>query len=290
MTKTNEINKQITDTIISALDAGVIPWRKPWQVSGENAAINITTGKAYRGVNIVVLGLECMKRGYEFNQWCTFAQAKKKGGKVRKGEKSTAIFFWNFKEYATGAKDENGDYIKKTRAFLKVYRVFNVAQIDGIEPKKSEVKPVEEFKAIDACEALAMDYIKREKIEYVEAGAHAYYAPAADRIGMPPRKAFETESGFYSTLFHECAHSTGHKSRLNRLATPAAFGSHAYSKEELIAEFTAAFLCGHTGILAPEIDNAAAYINNWRKALQNDSSIVMSAAGAAQKAFDKIVD
>jgi antirestriction protein ArdC len=55
---------------------------------------------------------------------------------------------------------------------------------------------------------------------------------------MPRPTTFDSGQEYYSTLFHELTHSTGHPSRLDRdsVRVTARFGSHEYSKEELIAE------------------------------------------------------
>ena len=108
---------------------------------------------------------------------------------------------------------------------------------------------------------------------------------------MPPRGAFKSEAGYYSTLFHELTHSTGHASRLNRktITEKTGFGSEDYSKEELIAELGAAFLCGFTGVEQKTIENSAAYIASWRAKLTEDKRLIISAAAQAQRAADFIL-
>ena len=85
-------------------------------------------------------------------------------------------------------------------------------------------------------------------------------------------------------------HSTGHENRLNRktLTELCPFGSNNYSKEELVAEIGASFLCGITKIENKTIDNSAAYIQSWLKSLRNDKKLIVLAAGAAQKGADYI--
>ena len=96
---------------------------------------------------------------------------------------------------------------------------------------------------------------------------------------------------YYSTLFHELTHATGHPARLNRstLMDFERFGDQNYSREELVAEMGAAFLCGITGIENKTINNSAAYLANWLDALKNDSRLVLVAASQAQKAADLIL-
>ena len=105
---------------------------------------------------------------------------------------------------------------------------------------------------------------------------------------MPQREAFDTADNFYSVLFHELTHATGHTSRLNRLTEQAAFGSSTYAKEELVAELGAAFLGANVG-LVNTLEQSASYIQGWLKALKDDRRLVLSAAGKAQAAADLIL-
>jgi len=109
---------------------------------------------------------------------------------------------------------------------------------------------------------------------------------------MPEPRLFETTHAYYSTLFHELTHATGHLSRLNRkeVADPSRFGSDPYSREELIAEMGAAFLCGYCQIDTATIVQSASYIQNWLEQLRNDRKLVVHAAAQAQKACDFILD
>ncbi len=120
----------------------------------------------------------------------------------------------------------------------------------------------------------------------------ACYSFTKDQIRMPPKASFKSEESYYATLFHEMVHATGHSSRLARKAIEEkhGFGSPEYSREELIAECGASFLCGYTGIENETIENQAAYIEHWRKQLMADKKLVISAAGQAQKAVDFILD
>src|SRR5260370_1340813 len=90
----------------------------------------------------------------------------------------------------------------------------------------------------------------------------AWYSPNNDLVGMPARGLFHSSEEYYATEFHELAHSTGHPKRLHRenFDSPVSFGSESYSKEELIAEMTAAMLCGIAGIEQNTLENSAAYL------------------------------
>ncbi|UOF82068.1 antirestriction protein [Caudoviricetes sp.] len=271
----NAVYEVINQRILDALEKGTIPWRKPW--SGGGAARNLVSGKEYRGINSFILNLS----DYQSPYWLTFKQAKDLGGSVRKGEKGSPVMFWNFKEVTEDGKE-------KTIPICRYYTVFNVAQCDGIESPDALVF-VNTFTPIERAEMIVKSFASCPAIEHGSKGA--FYRPANDTVSMPNRETFDTPSDYYAVLFHELGHSTGHEKRLNRdgIVHFNGFGSHSYSKEELVAEFTAAFLCGHAGI-DNTLDRSAAYIASWLKVLRDNKTWLASAAGQAQKAADLILN
>jgi antirestriction protein ArdC len=169
--------------------------------------------------------------------------------------------------------------------------VFNVAQCDGLDeriPKLDE--PGKPFEPIAECERIAGNMPQSPTVTHGTVGA--FYRAAHDLVSMPHRERFESSEAYYSTLFHELTHATGHKSRLDRpgIADVAAFGSKMYSKEELVAEMGAAFLCSRAGIENATIDQSASYINGWLTKLKSDNRLVVHAAAQAQRAADFILD
>jgi antirestriction protein ArdC len=270
----------VTDQILAHLDNNVIPWRKPW-TSKIRFPRNLVTGKLYRGINIWLL----LASSYAAPYWLTFNQAKTLGGTIKKGEKSSIVVFWNFKEVEEVNKD-TGELEKKNIPFLKYYRVFNVQQCEGItypdQPEESHEDPIAE------AEAIIEGYKGRPEIKH--GFTKACYSPAEDLIKMPSKSAFVDLESYFGTLFHEACHSVGHPARLNRetLTTPAAFGSKSYAREELIAEMGAAYLCGISGIAHATLENSAAYIQGWRDSISKDSKLVVLAAAQAQKAVNYI--
>jgi antirestriction protein ArdC len=262
----------ITDKVLEALDKGTVPWRKPW--AGEPTSLQ--TGKVYRGINYLLLG--CAPYGSPF--WATYKQAQQRGGQVRKGEKSWPCVFWKWLE-------REGDDGKARRfPLLRFYRVFNSEQCDGLELPEMAAA-TRENAPIDAAETIWANMPQRPA---VVGSARACYSPQADNIGMPAREMFDASESYYSVLFHEATHSTGHESRLDRdTVRDSAFGTHDYSKEELVAEMGAAFLCGHAGIDGATLEQSAAYIDGWRRKISKDPKLVVDAAAKAQKAADFIL-
>ncbi len=265
-----------TEQVIKQLESGVAPWRKPWRTE---MPCNLVSGKPYRGINIFLLGMQCRASKY----WLTFKQANQLGGHVRAGERASTVTFWNVGEEKLNAKTG-----KMSKPFLlRYYSVFNATQIDGLEKLKlgNASEPVPN---IDACEAIVSGMPNPPRFEASNA---AWYRPMSDTVGMPGKTLFNSSEEFYSTLFHELTHSTGHASRIGRdgIEHLEAFGSDSYSREELIAEMGAAMLCGVTGIAPATLQNSAAYLKAWIERLKSDSLLLVSAASAAQKASDYIL-
>ena len=272
------VYKIVTDQILDKLENGDIPWHKPWVSESPK---NLISKKEYRGINTFLLSLQKYNSPY----WVSYKQAQELGGNVKKGQKSTLVVFWKQVKIKDKENEES-----KTIPLLRYYRIFNVSQCEGFENKIPAIDVNPNFQSIPKCENTVSNMQKKPDIRNQD--QRAYYSPLDDFVNMPNKESFGKEEFYYSTLFHELGHSTGHKTRLNRkgLNTMAAFGSTDYSKEELIAEMTAAFLCGQHRIEQSTIDNSTAYIKSWLKVLKNDVKMVVVAAAQAQKASDYILN
>jgi antirestriction protein ArdC len=283
-----ELTERINALVVAQLENGLVPWRKPWNTAGFMPT-SLTSNKEYRGINALILAICGME--YERPLWVTYKQAQALGGTVRKGETALPVVYWSrFVRKADDGPGKDGPGVtRKTGAFMKYYSVFNVAQCDGIEiPAQYDIKrePVATLPALDA---IIASYVDRPEIFYREQG-RAYYNPVSDSITLPPVNAFESAESHAYTLCHEMIHSTGHESRLKRFAedeTPAHFGDANYAREELVADIGAQILLSENGIQY-DMENSASYIAGWLKALKNDPSLIMSAAGKAQTAADRV--
>ncbi len=271
--------ERITDTILARMEQGDIPWRKPW-AAASGMPRNIR-GTAYRGINVWLLA----SLGYGSPTFLTYKQAQAKGGNVRKGEKGCPVIFW--KQLQITDKDTGK---AKRIPMLRGYTVFNVAQCDGVDdpnaPDESERAAID---PIEIAEKLVANYATAPSMTH--GGGRACYSPALDSVTMPERDAFESSEFYYSVLFHELGHSTGHRTRLARdgVTNHGAFGDHRYAREELVAEFTASYLCGAAGIERREtLENSAAYLQTWTRKLRQDPKALIAAAGQAQRAADWI--
>lgn len=277
---TADVYQIITDRLIEQLEKGTAPWHKPW--AGGVAPCNMASKREYRGINTMLLACAPYASPY----WVSYKQAQALGGQVRRGEKGTPVIFWKQLE----VEDEKAPEGKKNVPMLRYYTVFNVEQCEGLTPP-AVADVAYEHNSIARAEAVVAGMPNRPAIKQ-GAGA-AYYTPAIDTVTVPALCQFEAPEEYYSTLYHELAHATGHAKRLGRegITGKITFGSHNYSKEELVAEMAAAYLCGAAGIdNAATLDNSAAYLASWIKALRGDKRLAITAAAAAQKAADYILD
>lgn len=276
--------QEATNAILSALEKGTMPWRHPLLGGGqEYLPKNLNTGKTYRGINLFLLALAGCFAGYDSPWWLTYKQAQERGGHIRKGEKATTVIFW--KELTI--TDEYTGKPKKVPV-LRHYKAFNACQTEGVAYPQIE-QPEVPFEPLEQAEQLVANYSGAPAITH--GGSQACYVPKTDQVQIPTPGRFVDREAYYATLYHELGHSTGHSSRLDRgIDTKLApFGTPTYAKEELVAEFAAAGLSAATGIAPAVVDNSAAYIAGWLKALKSDKKLVVHAAGAGQKAVDWIV-
>jgi antirestriction protein ArdC len=267
VSQSRNVYEIVTDQIIKQLESGTAPWRKPWRAE---MPCNLISGKEYRGINPFLLA----SQGYGSPYWVTFNQTNKLGGHIRKGEKSSIV-------------TSEGVKRKSKPILLRYYSVFNVEQTEGIADKLGLGSASPRVANIEACESIVKAMPNAPAMQQSD---RAWYRPSTDSVGMPSRSLFNSSEEYYSTLFHELTHSTGHSSRVGRegIEQLNTFGSETYSKEELIAEMGAAMLCGVTGIAPATIENSASYLQSWINRLRGDSKLVISAASAAQKAADYI--
>ena len=283
-----ELYQQVTDSILEQMEQGKVPWHMPWSTSG--LAYQSVDGREYRGVNVWILMIEAMKKGYDDPRWVTYKKAKALGGQVRKGEKSTRIIF--FKPIKKEKENDAGE--KETSSFMvmKSYNVFNVSQCDWEDGALKKLEVVENDNSpLECCEDIVANMPKKPEIGH--GGAQCYYRPSTDAVNMVKIERFDGSEEYYATLFHELAHATGHTSRTGRLKGAKAiapFGSQDYGKEELVAELTAAMVCRVAGIETRKPENHAAYIQGWMKTIKADKEAFLQAAQQAQRAADWILN
>ena len=275
----------ITSKIIADLEQGVRPWTKPW--SAGHLAGHITRPlrhnlQPYSGVNVFLLWMEAVERGYSAPIWMTFRQALELGGHVRKGEKGSTVVYAN--RIKRTEQDDDGRDVEREIPFLKAYTVFNVEQIEGL-PKLFHAAAEPRLDAAGRI-AHAEAFFAATGADIAHGGDQAYYVPSADHVQMPPFEAFSDPEAYYATLAHELTHWTRHASRLDRDFGRLRFGDEGYAREELVAELGAAFLCADLGLSLTPREDHAGYIAHWLEVLKNDKRFIVSAAAHAQRACE----
>lgn len=273
MSGQDKIYGMVTDRILELMEKGTVPWRKTWS---SGMPINFKSKKEYRGINLFFLNA----MPYSCNLWGSFKQISEKGGKINKGEHGFPVVFWKFLDIT----DVNNPEGMKRIPMLRYYTVFNLEQTDI----KLSAKDERDNNPIPCAESIVLNY---KNPPVISSGKNACYIPSKDVVQVPSIKSFDDPESYYSTLFHELVHSTGHKSRLNRFDSSSSemFGSESYSKEELIAEMGASYLSGHCGFLSSVESNNASYLASWMKRLKEDKKLLIQAAGKAQIAADHIL-
>jgi len=271
-----DVNRQITEKIIASLERGEIPWKKPW-VAGFPR--NILTGRPYNGINVFLL----WNSRFASNWWGTEKQIQKLHGRLKPDAEPHFVFFAGWKNRLL-ANNISGERINSTFGFTKLYRVFNADQCEGLALPQPEGRSEDYARA----EAIVNGY---QHCRILTTQDTAAYHPGDDVIYMPPRNCFTSLEEYYVTLFHEMAHSTGHPERLDRPGFSNAInGRIGYSKEELVAEMAACFLCAEAAINSDTgFANRVAYIDYWLNVLRKDDKILYRAASLAQKAANYIL-
>jgi antirestriction protein ArdC len=278
--KAADVKAQINERIIKALSEGKIPWLKPWT---ENGPRNLFSGRAYTGLNRLILGLT----SYHLPFWATYRQYRAAGLQVQFGEHGYGIIYAGRTVKTDTEMDENGEETERRKQirFLKAFVVFNIAQTDYKE-KGYQLPDLKENVHLLGCDTIIHEYTGRHSIRIAE-GSRAAYSPQMDIITCPEIGQFRTSEHYYATMFHECIHSTGPRLDRFKKTDPVCFGSDTYGREELVAEIGSAYLAALTGIDSTAIiQNQAAYLQNWATAIKADADLVMYAAGRAEKAAD----
>jgi antirestriction protein ArdC len=278
MSSQSEIRQRITDRIIQALRNGCPPWRKGWSSGGNTLPTNASSRRKYSGVNVALLQLAALERGYQSNLWCSFNQWQKLGARVMKrpadvppGEYGVKIVFC--KQVEKARQTETGEDEVDRFFMLREYTVFSLEQVEGIE-KSRFVQPQPRPATAFVDYAPAEQVIAATKADIRHGGDRALYHRSGDFIQMPHKAQFVSEHEYYATAYHELLHWS--ERRLG--------WTGSYALGELVAEIGACYLSVETGIpQSDQMDNHNSYVAHWLQELQNDNRAVFRAAAAASK-------
>lgn len=286
----HDIHQEITDNIIKLLDeVDFEDYQPPFaSLVAQGLPVNPTTQHRYQGVNILALWSKQKKLKFSSNQWASFKQWKDHGAQVRKGEKGSRVVF--YKTLVKSQENENGEQEDQKIPMLRLYTVFNAAQVDGYKDQSAQTPPetdkVKPMRLVD-------EFCRKTGADIRTVEDEAYYLPSGDYINMPGSALFletpqiSATEQYYSTLLHELTHWTGAKKRLDR---PGITNRKERAFEELIAELGAAFLCSQHGLAQTQPKNHAIYIKSWLQALKQDKTHIFKASAQAAKAVEFLND
>lgn len=285
-----DIYQEVTDKILAALERGVLPWQRGWDQGIAGAPMNPTTGRTYRGINNLLLG---MMQDAAFNgdpRWCSYRQAQARGWQVRKGERGTTVVFYRkLQRRSSDATDTSGVSHDGEgdggRPFfmLRASTVFHATQIDGIPVYNPPGIGAEPWRTPEAVQTILDN--SGATIRY--GGSRACFMLSRDCIHLPPKGAFRSDAAFAYTALHELAHHAYAAPRLN-LSQGGRFGSAAYAFEELVVSIASVNICTVVGVEA-EIENTASYLADWMTVIKSDKKAIFRAASDAQLVADYIL-
>lgn len=279
-----DIYEIITKKILDQIEAGVCPWSKPW-TGVLDGAINYVSRKPYSLLNQMLLQKE--------GEWLSFNQIVERGGKVKKGAKSGMVVFTKRVEYTREETTDDGETTERVIRIpmLRYYNVFHISDVEGIETKIKDtdhkvVEPIKEGEKIIKAYLNNNPHLKFEP----KKSNRAYYSPAQDLVVVPKLNQYENKEEYYSTAFHELGHSTMRSDRCDR-KDGATMMREDYSREELVAELCAAYLCATAGMTSEKrFMNSAAYLKGWASKLKEDAKAIVWASTRAEAAAKYILN
>jgi len=291
--RNQDVYKKVSETILNIMEENKDGnWIKPW-FAKQVAPKSLATGKYYRGTNYFLLTLMSWNKGYESPYWATFNQIKKRGGKVKKGEKATPIIFWQNRVIEVAPVDENEEPELKQIPLLRYYFVFNLEQTDLVIGENIEA-PVNQIKDFENEEAIQMILDGMENCpEILHRGGRAFYRPSTDKITMPAKTKFESEEHYYRTLIHELGHSVCNERRLGCPFNGDKLQKQSYATEELVVEMASAFVCAIIGVnnyrSEEDMKNHAMYIKSWSARIKGDPRWIVKVSTWSQKVADYLL-
>ena len=303
MPSQTEIRDEVTARIIQALEADVLPWRRPWRtiVGGSQPGrhSNLASRKPYQGVNPLLLEFHALRLGLLSRWWGTFNQwhqigcsIRKRPAKVEEGHWGCRVVFWKPITKTVVTDDQTGDEDEERFFMLKTFTVFCADQVEGDRAGEFQVHE-EEGQPTD----VQPDFAPAEELMLASGadirygGDRAFYrrpTPAGsfpnhregDFIVLPPRATFDPPGAFYETAVHELAHWSEVRTGWNH-------DKEGYALGELAAEIGSCYVSAELGIPQGEgLGNHAAYVKNWLEALKNDRNFIFKASKQASKVTD----
>ena len=285
---------KLVENVATAMQKDSYKWKKSWIEAG--SPINYSTGEAYSGVNFLSLNFAMIDKGYKNNQWLTFKQLKTLGGDIKNNS-------WNYiyKFGRINVVDENKKPVVDSKGKQKSRNYFRCFVVYNIENTTLEAKTIEKKSTQYSIEKIE-NFISRVKTDVViktDSTNGCYYSPSGDFVHMVNKDNFIDVQGvnatehYYSVLFHELVHATGHQKRLNRFENSKSMkfleGKQHYAYEELVAELGSMLFASKydLSVESTNREDHIAYLQSWIKAFRSEDGVKLltSAAAKASQAF-----
>jgi len=273
--QTQSVFSSVNAALLSEIEKGTLPWRRSW-ISGLPA--NLITGHVYSGINFLTLSLSYITRDFSSPYFLTLLQASKKGFRIRNGAKGLPVYFYKISDKAE-INDQTGEQEIRRVTLLRHSHLFNVSDVVGYEIPQPVL----------AVPSRMWNEIRKVHHPVMKSNpSRCFYSasPQEGYISLPPVSSFFCEEEYFSALFHEVVHWTGHPSRLNRQLNEET--GEVYAFEELVAEIGASYLLGMCGI-QNTLSNSAAYIYHWLEKAKGDHTYIIRAARYAQAAVNYLI-
>ena len=286
---TDIVYKPFAPKIIKLMEEQLKNPTKRWDSAFNNLncrPMNAKTKNIYKGINAIMTTFDTYFSKYKYCIYATKAQWKLLGNAPKSGAKPIPIVF-----YKPFMQESKVDPTRKVQAgaLLLYSKGYNFAQTEG-----DYTPPV--FKTGKQYSIDAIDqFVKSTKVEikHKEQG-RCFYNQTSDYINMTSKinfkdtKEADASVHYYSVLFHELTHSTGHESRTGRIKkNNDKFGvRNEYAFEELVAELGSVLFGQQFNIEKTIRGNHIQYLNSWIKALKTDYTLIADASAQAQKAVD----
>ena len=274
----NGTRKEIASDFLSMMKSGETFWQQPWF---SIRPFNPVTKTKYKGVNYIRLCHFAQKNGYNDPRWMTFKQIEAKKWRLKKGAQGCICEYWAFKDVPKKIKDKNGNYLKdsagnyitdpnETETIVKVnfFKVFNAADIEGIEPVDQRADSTELGK-----------YLFENSPVHVVQGDTPRYDITRDSIELP---LFSRDDDKFYEFYVRLVESTSNPSRIKR--------ELSYEKESFVDQLGAAFLAADTRLPVQKRNIRETQKNCWVQMLEEDPDFLFKAARAAEHAVGWISD
>lgn len=263
---------QITESILQKLEEGIVPWKKGWSAGIPQ---NFISRRVYRGVNFISL----LSKDFPSPYYLSYLQCKKKNGRILPGAKGIPIIYFSVEERTV---DPEGKCEVERLPLMRISHIFNLSQTTLYEDESPKLR-------LPSCEEVLSNILNRHSVDIRENHYRCYYSAKEDYISLPKIADFKSGAEeYYSSLYHEIIHWTGHKSRLNRISSLSDISD--LSLEELTAEIGSSFLAGMSGIIKTTFENQNAYIRSWYSKIREDPQILFTAAAKASEAVEFLLE